>query len=289
MLDDPRSNALVENFAGQWLYLRNLRTVAPDTTRFPEFDDNLRQALPPRDRAVLRQPAPGGPQRARPAARRLHVRQRTAGAALRNPQRLRQPLPPRDARRRTPARSARPRQHPHRHLLSAPHLAGGARQVAAREPARRAAAARRRPTSRSSPRTTARRSGRRRCASGWRGTGPAPPARPATRRSTRSASPSRTSTRSAAGARTMATRRCRRARRRRSTRRGRFRTGRRSTARAAFRDALLREPWATRVRGDGRGEAADLRPRPGSGPSRRARRAEDPAGRKTGTNTAGRP
>ena len=45
MLDDPRSGALVENFAGQWLYLRNLRTVAPDATRFPEFDDNLREAL----------------------------------------------------------------------------------------------------------------------------------------------------------------------------------------------------------------------------------------------------
>ena len=45
MLDDPRSDALVENFAGQWLYLRNLRSVAPDATRFPEFDDNLRRAL----------------------------------------------------------------------------------------------------------------------------------------------------------------------------------------------------------------------------------------------------
>ncbi len=45
MLADPRSQALVENFAGQWLHLRNLRSAAPDTTRFPEFDDNLRQAL----------------------------------------------------------------------------------------------------------------------------------------------------------------------------------------------------------------------------------------------------
>ena len=45
MLADTRSQALVENFAGQWLYLRNLRSIAPDTTRFPEFDDNLRQAL----------------------------------------------------------------------------------------------------------------------------------------------------------------------------------------------------------------------------------------------------
>ncbi len=45
MLDDPRARALVENFAGQWLYLRNLPSVAPDTGRFPEFDDNLRRAL----------------------------------------------------------------------------------------------------------------------------------------------------------------------------------------------------------------------------------------------------
>ncbi len=45
MLDDARAGALVENFAGQWLYLRNLRSIAPDATRFPEFDDNLRDAL----------------------------------------------------------------------------------------------------------------------------------------------------------------------------------------------------------------------------------------------------
>ena len=45
MLADPRSRALVENFVGQWLYLRNLRSVAPDATEFPEFDDNLREAF----------------------------------------------------------------------------------------------------------------------------------------------------------------------------------------------------------------------------------------------------
>ena len=45
MLGDARARALVENFAGQWLYLRNLRSIAPDATRFPEFDDNLRDAL----------------------------------------------------------------------------------------------------------------------------------------------------------------------------------------------------------------------------------------------------
>jgi len=45
MLADPRSKALVDNFAGQWLYLRNLQKVAPDPEAFPEFDENLRQSM----------------------------------------------------------------------------------------------------------------------------------------------------------------------------------------------------------------------------------------------------
>jgi mono/diheme cytochrome c family protein len=45
MLGDSRSQALVDDFAGQWLYLRNLRGVAPDLETFPNFDDNLRQAF----------------------------------------------------------------------------------------------------------------------------------------------------------------------------------------------------------------------------------------------------
>jgi hypothetical protein len=45
MLDDPRSTAFIENFAGQWLYLRNLETKGGAVEQFPNFDDNLRQAL----------------------------------------------------------------------------------------------------------------------------------------------------------------------------------------------------------------------------------------------------
>lgn len=45
MLDDPRSSALVKNFASQWLYLRNLRSLVPDAVEFPEFDENLRNAF----------------------------------------------------------------------------------------------------------------------------------------------------------------------------------------------------------------------------------------------------
>src|SRR5688572_10661577 len=45
MLRDPRAQALVGNFAGQWLHLRNLETIKPNTDFFPDFDDNLRQAF----------------------------------------------------------------------------------------------------------------------------------------------------------------------------------------------------------------------------------------------------
>ena len=42
MLADSRSDALISNFAGQWLYLRNLDAVGPNNRLFPDFDDNLR-------------------------------------------------------------------------------------------------------------------------------------------------------------------------------------------------------------------------------------------------------
>ena len=45
MLADPRSQSLVTNFAGQWLFLRNIARIQPDPAAFPNFDDNLRDAL----------------------------------------------------------------------------------------------------------------------------------------------------------------------------------------------------------------------------------------------------
>ncbi len=45
MLADARSHALVENFAGQWLYLRNVPAVTPNLDMFPDFDEGLRQDL----------------------------------------------------------------------------------------------------------------------------------------------------------------------------------------------------------------------------------------------------
>jgi hypothetical protein len=45
MLNDPKSRALVENFGGQWLQLRNIRVVSPDARTFPKFDAKLRDAM----------------------------------------------------------------------------------------------------------------------------------------------------------------------------------------------------------------------------------------------------
>jgi mono/diheme cytochrome c family protein len=45
MLADPKSQSLVENFAGQWFELRNLTEVAPTPRQFPEFDGPLRDAM----------------------------------------------------------------------------------------------------------------------------------------------------------------------------------------------------------------------------------------------------
>lgn len=45
MLADPKAQRFVQNFAGQWLQLRNLKNARPNSAEFPDFDDNLRQGF----------------------------------------------------------------------------------------------------------------------------------------------------------------------------------------------------------------------------------------------------
>src|SRR5262249_3775832 len=45
MLKDPRSEALIDNFTGQWLGVRYLKASEPVVNLFPDFDDNLRDAF----------------------------------------------------------------------------------------------------------------------------------------------------------------------------------------------------------------------------------------------------
>ena len=141
MLADPRSRALVENFAGQWLQLRNLRSAVPDSREFPNFDDQLRQAFRRETEllfdSIMRED-------------RSVLELLTADYTFVNERLARHYGIPHvygNQFRRVPvtggraARPARPRQHPDRDVARGPHVACDARQVGAREPARLAAAA----------------------------------------------------------------------------------------------------------------------------------------------------
>ena len=84
MVKDPKSASFLHGFAEQWLTLRKLDLASPDPKLFPTFTPALRQAMiresllffeaiVREDRSVLG-----------PARRRLHLRQRAAGEALRH-------------------------------------------------------------------------------------------------------------------------------------------------------------------------------------------------------------
>ena len=141
MLADPKSRALVDNFASQWLMLRNLKGHIPTPGDFPNFDNELRQAfrtetelffesIMREDRSVLDLLN----------ADYTFVNERLArhygipnvyGSHFR-----RVTLNERGA-----PRPARPGQHPDGDVVSEPHVAGAARQVDPREHPRHAAAA----------------------------------------------------------------------------------------------------------------------------------------------------
>ena len=53
MLADSRSQALIENFADQLLYLRNLPATSPDGVFYPNWDDELRKSFRARDGAAV--------------------------------------------------------------------------------------------------------------------------------------------------------------------------------------------------------------------------------------------
>ena len=93
MLADSRSQALVSNFAEQWLHLRNLASITPDMRLFPGLRRQSAAGVSPGNGALLRKHPARGSERARSAERELHVRQRTAGQALRHPECVRQPVP----------------------------------------------------------------------------------------------------------------------------------------------------------------------------------------------------
>ena len=132
MLADERSDALVDNFTGQWLQLRNLESkVVPDLLMFPDFDDNIRKGFRTETEMFFGVHFARKPQRSRASERGLHLRRRAAGPALRHPGRLRPAIPAGEAHRSQPPRSAGAREHPVDDFRRDQNLAGFPRQVRA--------------------------------------------------------------------------------------------------------------------------------------------------------------
>ena len=82
---DRRSQALVDNFASQWLKLGNCPASCPDVDAFPDFDENLREAMRQETRLFVDSQLREDRSVDRAADGQLHLRQRAAGAALRIP------------------------------------------------------------------------------------------------------------------------------------------------------------------------------------------------------------
>ena len=146
MLADPRaSEALVNDFAAQWLNLRRVAEVVVDPERYPNYDLTLMEAFKREtelfvgstlreDRSVLEL-----------LERRLHVRQREARQALRHSRHLRQPLPARVVARQGPARrAARAGRVVVDDVVSRSHVAGASREIPAEQHLRAADRRRRR-------------------------------------------------------------------------------------------------------------------------------------------------
>ena len=282
MLADPRAtDALVDDFAAQWLNLRRVERSRGRSGPLSELRRQPAAGVQAGNRAVRRQHASRGSQRARPAERRLHVRQRAAGAALRHSGHLRQPLParhaaePRSARR--PAR-ATARCWPRRRIRIARRrccAASGCSTTSSACPCRRRRPAwtRRLPEPKPGavPPTIRERLAQHRRESRR--------ARAATRSSIRSGSRSRTSTPSAAGE--PSTNRASR-----STRAARTVSGAKVEGLSGLRALLLEQPDQFPAHGDR--EAAGLRARPPARVLRSAGGAQDRARRGGAATTAGR-
>ena len=140
MLRDERASELMRNFGGQWLLLRNVRFATPDPDNFPEFDDNLREALQRETELFLENLLREDRTRHRTAERELHLHERAARPALRHPERVRHTAPARDASRRSAWRSARHGRDTTGYVAGHPDLSRAARQMGAGEHSRDASA-----------------------------------------------------------------------------------------------------------------------------------------------------
>ncbi len=122
MLQDPKSSALVDNFAGQWLYTRALVEHEPDYNFFPEYEDGLRVAMEQETRLFFKEFLEKTPPDPRPPESQLRLRGFEARAALRDLRRERFISRTHDHDRPTAGRLARTGQYLDHHQLPDAHL-----------------------------------------------------------------------------------------------------------------------------------------------------------------------
>ena len=84
MLADPKAFAMAENFAGQWLEIRNLDSIKPDPQKFPAWGPELRDAMKTETRMFFDSMLQREPADRRVHRRALHVPQRVPGELLRH-------------------------------------------------------------------------------------------------------------------------------------------------------------------------------------------------------------
>ena len=124
MLADPKSQALVDNFAGQWLQVRNVQTHQPSPETLFHFDDNLRKALAEEMNLVFASII----RENHPVTDLLDANYTFLNERLAKPG-----VPPRDlAGRQRARRAARQRRHPYVYVVSESDLRRHPRKVDSR-------------------------------------------------------------------------------------------------------------------------------------------------------------
>ena len=103
MIADPRAFAMAENFAGQWLEVRNLDSIKPDPQKFPAWVPELRDAMKTETQMFFNSDSAREPSHQRIHRREVHVPQRAAGNLLWHRRRHRTGVPARRTRRRPSA------------------------------------------------------------------------------------------------------------------------------------------------------------------------------------------
>lgn len=128
MLSDPKARVMVENFAGQWLQIRNLKTLNPDPGQFLDFDEALHSAMM-RETELFLQTIPNEDSSLPTLSMSTSPSSMNAWRSTTASKGFGRGVPPRPRDRLPPRWDLDPGKHHDQHLKPDPDLAREARQV----------------------------------------------------------------------------------------------------------------------------------------------------------------